>query len=321
MNPSEVVDIARLRIEALTSNATTENASAIMREVTIIVADAETEVAALAANTEATTAKASLESIAAAAAAKVAALAAAGRLPTPVLEMNPVIGPLYRKDPVLFVEFLRQFAAYSRQHRLPIVSVGSGCGGLEHWMVDTFGCQIYCCDPDPCAWATRCGRSAVVVMEPAAATVGELLDRHPELGGGCLALFNWPDPALDYDYEALDTLVPILTLSLYSGAAHSSDFHKFFNGMTPPAPARCYGDDSQSLGEFHRCLAYMTTPRYLRMSMGVIALCGQQSVPLDAFPTLPYASFDPAEMRAAFPSVVVCEPDHQNPVANTRIEF
>lgn len=55
---------------------------------------------------------------------------------------------------------LQNLAACALAKGLPIVSIGSGQGGLEAWMEHEFHIQMICIDPDPAKWLRASNTSA-----------------------------------------------------------------------------------------------------------------------------------------------------------------
>jgi len=119
---------------------------------------------------------------------------------------------------------VRHLLEFARAHPGELVSVGSGCASLE-WAAFGSDARCICVDPKV-APGTR--------LAPLAPSVGELLERRPELVGRATLLCNWclPNDSA-YDMEAVELLKPPAVLALIErfhgsyGAAGGRRFHAF----------------------------------------------------------------------------------------------
>ncbi len=115
--------------------------------------------------------------------------------------------------------------SFYKKFNIPIVSIGSGSGSIEHYTKSTINWILV--DPKPSSF------HGSVVIEPHFSYVDDLINNKPEIVGNCLLFLNWCDPnESEYDYEAIIKLKPIAIFSIYEiyensyGAAGGQ---KFFN--------------------------------------------------------------------------------------------
>jgi hypothetical protein len=201
---------------------------------------------------------------------------------------------------IVFQE-LEKLAQLSRSTGFPIVSIGSGKGYLEKFIKDTFQVPIICVDPDPESWNNHIH----IVFPPDFETAQKLLEKHPEMAGKCILLFNWcfPNNECDsYDIRALTDLDPVAFLSIYEsvGGAHSSEFHNFLGQMQPPAPFET--SDSTTVRYVpckYGCEYYHENDQTTRI------LCIARCKKLDILAHGEYVPFDVQEMKRKHLAIVI----------------
>jgi hypothetical protein len=119
--------------------------------------------------------------------------------------------------------------SFNKRYNLPIVSIGSGSGSIEHYTnnLQSNNIKWILIDPAPVSFHGN------LVMEPNYSYVDDLINTNPNIIGNCLLFLNWCDPNdSEYDYEAIIKLQPIAICSVYeeyesyNGAAGGE---KFFN--------------------------------------------------------------------------------------------
>lgn len=120
---------------------------------------------------------------------------------------------------------------YYEQYKLPLISVGSGMGVIEHLVKTQYpSTSIICVDPNPTEWKSV-GRSEPF-LAPHYPLVDDLLHEHKELVGNCVLLLNWCCPNnSDYDYNAVMQLQPVAILTLvefFYGSNGAAGGKKFF---------------------------------------------------------------------------------------------
>lgn len=103
--------------------------------------------------------------------------------------------------------------------QLPIISVGSGSGVVEHLLDQTFDIDIICVDPDPSSFSTA---PESMGKKPKYPRVSDLIKDQPTIVGNCILFLNWSTPnESTYDYDALVALCPnyVLWIGEPSGSA------------------------------------------------------------------------------------------------------
>ncbi|MEK7801215.1 MAG: hypothetical protein AAB276_02060 [Pseudomonadota bacterium] len=118
-------------------------------------------------------------------------------------------------------------------HKLPIVSVGSGIGEIEHIVKTKNGnMEIICVDPDP----TSFSEDRYVQTEPSYNYVSSLIKSNPGIVGNCIVLLNWCLPNdSTYDHDAIIELQPAAVVTVYekfyggNGAAGGQKFHTWLD--------------------------------------------------------------------------------------------
>jgi len=116
--------------------------------------------------------------------------------------------------------------SFYNRYKLPIVSMGSGSGSIEHYTNNTIKWLMI--DPSPdCFHGT-------IIMEPNYSYLDDLINNNPNIIGRCLLFLNWCDPNnSEYDYEAIIKLKPIAICSIYEeykssyGAAGGEKFYNW----------------------------------------------------------------------------------------------
>lgn len=97
-----------------------------------------------------------------------------------------------------------------------VVSVGSGTGKYEKWLMDSSlleQCKWILVDPDPQSFD-----KAKIAIKPHYSNVKELVAASPDLAGNCILLLLWPNAmASTYDYEAVALLQPLGIVVLWEG--------------------------------------------------------------------------------------------------------
>jgi hypothetical protein len=119
-----------------------------------------------------------------------------------------------------------------------VVSVGSGSGALEQELSRLGVKNIICCDPAPGVWRRR-GKYGVTGLQPAFATVQDLVKAQPELVNNVVLLLPWCNPnESSYDIEAVIDLRPASIVSVYEtkGAAGGFRMHRWLESQGLSAP-------------------------------------------------------------------------------------
>jgi hypothetical protein len=112
--------------------------------------------------------------------------------------------------------------SFYKRYNLPIISIGSGSGSIEHYSELKDYILI---DPNPTSF------SGIIIIEPHFPYVDNLIEYKPSIIGNCIVFLNWCEPNNNnYDYEAIIKLKPIAICSIYEeykggyGAAGSECF-------------------------------------------------------------------------------------------------
>ncbi len=119
--------------------------------------------------------------------------------------------------------------SFYNRYKLPIVSVGSGSGSIEHYTNNNNNnIEWILIDPEPSSF------HGVVIMEPNYEYIDNLIRDKPQIIGNCILFLNWCEPNYsEYDYEAIIKLQPIAICSIYEeyneacGAAGGEKFYEW----------------------------------------------------------------------------------------------
>ncbi len=116
--------------------------------------------------------------------------------------------------------------SFYTKFKIPIVSIGSGSGSIEHYTKSNINWILI--DPNPISF------HGSVIMEPNFSYIDDLITDNPNIVGNCLLFLNWCDPNdSEYDYEAIIKLQPIAICSIYDiyddsyGAAGGEKFYNW----------------------------------------------------------------------------------------------
>ncbi len=142
--------------------------------------------------------------------------------------MAEYIGYTFNKGIKSFgeVKIKQILKSFYERYNLPIVSIGSGSGSIEHYTKDSIKWILI--DPQPESF------HGSVIMEPNYSYLDELINTNPNIIGNCLLFLNWCYPnESEYDYEAIIKLQPIAICSIYeefnssNGAAGGEKFFQW----------------------------------------------------------------------------------------------
>jgi hypothetical protein len=142
--------------------------------------------------------------------------------------------------------YWRLLVGEANHHGLPVVSLGSGTGAIEHDLSarapPRHGLTLV--DPNPRSWQAETAAPGIAPHFPVLSTA---LRKRPELQGGALFV-NWPNPSdlpkfepdePEYDLAALATMRPALVLMAIEslGASGSYGLLSFFRDHVPDLAA------------------------------------------------------------------------------------
>jgi hypothetical protein len=110
-----------------------------------------------------------------------------------------------------------------------IVSVGSGNGKLEKYLIENGYPNIICIDPKVFSHNIE----KVLHIKPEYDNVDEIISKRPEIVGDCFLMIIYPShkesPDCGYDIEAIRKLNPRRILVLYDSYSGSHELIKFLN--------------------------------------------------------------------------------------------
>lgn len=194
---------------------------------------------------------------------------------------------------------------------LPVLSIGSGIGVIEAWLVKK-GVSVICVDPAPDSY--REDEFGRVVMKPKYKTVTEVLIDMPDVVGRCALLLIRAEPrstamlqddcgdagpdCVEYDIEAIKLLRALYVYSLYcaDGADGSDGFHHLLHSINLPCSITWHSEivetdgttdtnDTQYTGSAAFYGMKVGGPRFYSAPAVVILFRGEVGLTLKHLPT------------------------------------